>query len=126
MENTCNNSTERKSMATKANDPSMAAFVQTLKAMFQEAAAGKRLVFNPLGTQQGSIFIGKDYKVLTQMSHPHLTAGMGQNYYPKPGLVDALKAAGLTLQEEFLKQRFFCVTKAGCEYRLIFWINSDN
>lgn len=113
-------------MKTKTTNPEMLAFVQTLKAMFDEAAAGKRLVFNPLGTQQGSIFIGKDYKALAQMSHPHLTAGMGQNYYPKPGLVDALEAAGLTLQEKFLEQRFFCVTKAGCEYRLIFWINSDN
>lgn len=113
-------------MATKANDPSMAAFVQTLKAMFQEAAAGKRLIQNGAVPQDASIFIGKDYKVLAQMSRPHLTAGMGQNYYPKPGLVDALEAAGLTLQEKFLEQRFFCVTKAGCEYRLIFWINSDN
>ncbi len=69
MENTCNNSTERKTMATKASDPAMAAFVQTLKAMFQETAAGKRLIQNGATPQDASIFIGKDYKVLAQMSH---------------------------------------------------------
>lgn len=113
-------------MATKKADPTMIEFATTLSKMFEEAQAGKRLIQQNASPELATIFVGKDYKTLALLCRPHLNVDMEQNYAPKEGLIEALDSVGLTLQEDLLEKRFFCVRKKGHPQRLLFWINSDN